>query len=122
MAVDGYAYDTSSRLIVLEAGATLAEIFTAARWAYEEHSPRQAYRSGTLPNPIAGVRHLRLPLPGACLRQVVVEGVGPSCVGGRASLSHAGCVSRNELMVATTADLCLMWKFRGAELTLRARE
>lgn len=35
MTVDGYAYGTTQRLIVIDAGPTLAKAYTAAGWAYE---------------------------------------------------------------------------------------
>lgn len=35
MTVDGYAYNTSQRLIVVQAGPTLAKMYTAAAWAYD---------------------------------------------------------------------------------------
>ena len=35
MTVDGYAYGTTQRLIVIDAGPTLAKTYTAASWAYE---------------------------------------------------------------------------------------
>lgn len=35
MTVDGYAYNTTQRLVVIEAAPTLAKLYTAASWAYE---------------------------------------------------------------------------------------
>ena len=34
LTVDGYAYNTTQRLIVVDAGLTLAKLYTAASWAY----------------------------------------------------------------------------------------
>lgn len=38
MSVDGFAYNSTQRLLILRAGDTLAKIYTAARWSYDVSS------------------------------------------------------------------------------------
>lgn len=48
MTVDGYAYGTTQRLIIIESGQTLAKIYTAAAWAYEVSTGDTVTVAGTV--------------------------------------------------------------------------
>lgn len=48
MTVDGYAYGTTQRLIVIEAGETLAKMYTSAAWSYEVATGETVTVTGTV--------------------------------------------------------------------------
>ncbi|GAA1435847.1 hypothetical protein GCM10009616_33990 [Microlunatus lacustris] len=48
LTVDGYSYGTTRRLVVLEAGTTLAKMYTSAAWAYEVDPGHSVRVTGTV--------------------------------------------------------------------------
>lgn len=48
LTVDGYSYGSTQRLIVVEAGTTLAKMYTSAAWAYEVKTGDRVAIAGTV--------------------------------------------------------------------------